>query len=163
MNLGSRSRTGALGRLRAFGGGTRLGLGPGLGVGCVPACHRRRRTTHESQKLYQTPTMHAFAELTLSEVQLCYTPGRRGAVGARSPEPVGSPTQNRMRATLQESALPVLVLVTQAPATEASLTKGLALQSPTRSLPLAIPYEIQRKPLGIPSSPRGDTPLLRDI
>ena len=141
MNLGSRSRTGALGRLRAFGGGVCRGLGPGLGVGWVPACHRRRRTTHESQKLYQTPTMHAFAELTLSEVQLCYTPGRRGAVGARSPEPVGSPTQNRMRATLQESALPVLVLVTQAPATEASLAKGLALQSPTCSLPLAIPYE----------------------
>ena len=87
-------------RLRAFGGGVCRGLGHRRGVGWVPACHRRRRTTHESLKLYwyQTPTMQAFAELTLSEVQLCYTPGRRGAVEARSPEPVGSPTQNRMRA-----------------------------------------------------------------
>ena len=60
--------------------------------------------------------MHAFAELTLSEVQLCYTPGRRRAVGARSPEPVGSPTQNRMRATLQESALPVMPASATTPA-----------------------------------------------
>ena len=157
MNLGSRSRTGALGRLRAFGGGVCRGLGPGLGVGWVPACHRRRRTTHESQKLYQTPTMHAFAEL--SEVQLCYTPGRRGAVEARSPEPVGSPTQNRMRATLQESALPVLVLVTQAPATEASLAKGLALQSPTPAHPPCHTLRDTEETLRHPKFPPGETLL----